>query len=148
MGEKELMEEEIDELLEGKEKGKLGGGKEKMAHQNQLGHYTARERIDKLGDLGTFLELGMLAHSDQAGSEEKSAGDGIITGLAKVDGRPVVVQSADKTVFAGTEGMVYFRKTKAAHEFALKRGFPLLNLMASARCCFQMNFCYIIERFR
>jgi len=123
------MEEEIAELLARKEKAKLGGGKEKMAHQNQLGHYTARERIDKLVDPGTFLELGMLAHSDQAGSEEKSAGDGIVTGLAKVDGRPVVIQSADKTVFAGTEGMVYFRKTKAAHEFALKRGFPLLNLM-------------------
>lgn len=123
------MDEEIAELLRRKENAKLGGGKEKVERQNKLGHYTGRERIDKLVDPGTFLELGMLAHSDQVGSEEKSAGDGVITGLAKVDGRPVVVQSADKTVFAGTEGMVYFRKTKAVHEFALKRGFPLLNLM-------------------
>jgi len=123
------MEKEIAELLARKEKAKLGGGKYKITRQNQLGHYTARERIDKLVDPGTFLEMGMLAHSDQVGSEDKSAGDGIIIGLAKVDSRPVVVQAADKTVFAGTEGVVYFRKTQAAHEFAIKRGFPLLNLM-------------------
>src|SRR5690625_2546996 len=122
------MEKEIAELLARKEKAKLGGGKYKITRQNQLGHYTARERIDKLVDPGTFLEMGMLAHSDQVGSEDKSAGDGIIIGLAKVDSRPVVVQAADKTVFAGTEGVVYFRKTQAAHEFAIKRGFPLLNL--------------------
>lgn len=123
------MDKEIEELIRRKEKAKLGGGEAKLARQRASGQYTGRERIDKLVDPGTFLELGMLAHSDQVGSEEKSAGDGIITGLGKVDGRPVVVQAADKTVFAGTEGMVYFRKTKALHDFALKRGFPLLNLM-------------------
>src|SRR5699024_12564874 len=106
MGEMELMEEEIGELLERREKAKLGGGKEKLAHQNQLGHYTARERIDKLVELGTFLELRLLAHSDQAGSEEKSAGDVIIRGVEKIDGRPVVVQSADTGGVAGREGML------------------------------------------
>lgn len=101
----------------------------KIARQHESGHYTARERIEKLVDPGTFLELGLLAHSDQPGSEEISAGDGVITGLAKVNGRPIVLQAADKTVFAATEEMVYFRKTKAAHAFAVKRGFPLVNLM-------------------
>ncbi|UJL45527.1 methylmalonyl-CoA decarboxylase [Virgibacillus sp. NKC19-16] len=123
------MKKEIEELLERKEKAKFGGGKKKIERQHDLGYYTARERIEKLVDTDTFLELGMLAHSDQVGSEEKSLGDGVITGLAKVNGRPVVIQAADKTVFAGTEGMVYFRKTQAAHNFAVKRGFPLLNLM-------------------
>lgn len=123
------MENVINELMERKEKAKLGGGPEKIARQHESGHYTARERIEKLVDPGTFLELGLLAHSDQPGSEEISAGDGVITGLAKVNGRPIVLQAADKTVFAATEGMVYFRKTKAAHAFAVKRGFPLVNLM-------------------
>jgi len=123
------MEKEIKELLNRKEIAKLGGGKEKIKQQHKLGFFTARERINKLVDPGSFLELGLLAHSDQEGMEHKSAGDGIVTGLAKVNGRPVVVQAADKTVFAGTEGIVYFRKTKALHEYALKRGFPLINLM-------------------
>lgn len=119
----------IEELWERKEQAKYGGGKEKLERLHKHGHLTARERIEKLVDPDTFLELGLLAHSDQLGFEEKSAGDGIITGLGKVEGRPVVLQAADKTVLAGTEGMVYFRKSKAAHQFAVKRGFPLLNLM-------------------
>ena len=123
------MEEFIKELYSKKELAKLGGGKEKIKKLHELGFLTARERIQLLVDEGTFLELGLLAHSDQPGNENKSAGDGIITGLGKIDGRPVVIQAADKTVFAGTEGMVYFRKSKAAHAFAVKRGLPLLNLM-------------------
>lgn len=119
----------IEELWKRKEQAKYGGGKEKLERLHKHGHLTARERIEKLVDPDTFLELGLLAHSDQLGFEEKSAGDGIITGLGKVEGRPVVLQAADKTVLAGTEGMVYFRKSKAAHQFAVKRGFPLLNLM-------------------
>ncbi|PWA11159.1 methylmalonyl-CoA decarboxylase [Pueribacillus theae] len=122
------MEKEIEELLKKKEKAKLGGGADKLARQRENGFYTARERIEKLIDKDSFVELGMLAHSDQPGTEEKSAGDGIITGLAKVDGRHVVVQAADKTVFAGTEGMVYMRKSKAIHSYAIKRGLPMLNL--------------------
>ena len=123
------MEELIRELLNKKDIHRLGGGKEKIKQLHDQGFFTARERIDKLVDSDTFMEFGLLAHSDQAGSEEKTAGDGIVTGLAKINGRPVVLQAADKTVFAGTEGMVYFRKTKAAHRFAVKRGLPLLNLM-------------------
>ncbi|MGY0694471.1 acyl-CoA carboxylase subunit beta [Virgibacillus sp. FSP13] len=125
----ENMEKAIEDLQRRKAKAKLGGGKDKIERQHGLGYSTARERIDMLVDPDTFLELGLLAHSDQIGTEEQSAGDGVITGLAKVNGRPVVLQAADKTVFAGTEGMVYFRKTQAAHEFAVKRGFPLLSLM-------------------
>lgn len=123
------MEKTIEKLLVKKEKAKLGGGREKIAKQHELGRYTARERIEMLVDEGSFLELGLLAHSDQVGSEEKSAGDGVITGLAKVNGRPVVIQAADATVFAGTEGRVYFRKVSAIHQFAVKRGMPFLNLM-------------------
>lgn len=123
------MEQIIEDLEKRKKKAKLGGGQKKIDQQHKLGHYTARERIDKLVDPGTFMEFGLLAHSDQKGAEENSGGDGVITGLAKVNGRPIVLQAADKTVFAGTEGMVYFRKTQAAHEFALKRGFPIFNLM-------------------
>lgn len=123
------MGKEIQELLNKKETAKLGGGEEKINRQHELGFYTARERIEKLVDQGSFLELGLLAHSEVEGVEHKSAGDGIVIGLAKVNGRPIVLQAADKTVFAGTEGMVYFRKSRAVHEFAVKRGFPLINLM-------------------
>src|SRR5689334_16807582 len=98
------MEHLIMDLERRKEKAKLMGGKEKIERQHSLGRYTARERIEKLVDPGSFLELGMLNHSDQPGAEEKSPADGYICGLGKIDGRPVVVQASDKTVFAGAEG--------------------------------------------
>lgn len=122
------MQQEIDELIRRKENAKLGGGIEKISRLHEKGFYTARERIEKLVDSDTFLEFGMLAHSDQVGNEDKSAGDGIVVGLAKVDGRPVVVQAIDKTVFAGTAGMIHARKTQSIHAYALKRGLPILNL--------------------
>lgn len=122
------MDQTIQELLDRKENAKLGGGKERVERLHSQGFLTARERVDKLVDPDSFIEFGLLAHSDQVGSEDKSAGDGIITGLAKVDGRPVAVQATDKTVFAGTEGIVHIRKTEEIHNYALKRGLPLLNL--------------------
>lgn len=122
------MEKEINELLRRKENAKLGGGVKKIKRLHDAGFYTARERIEMLVDKDSFLEFGMLIHSDQVGSEDKSAGDGVVTGLAKVDGRPVVVQAIDKTVFAGTAGMVHARKTESMHAYALKRGLPIFNL--------------------
>src|SRR5699024_1407053 len=115
------MKKDIEDLLQRKENAKLGGGREKVNRLHENGFYTARERIDKLVDKGSFLEFGMLAHSNQVGSEDKSGGDGIVTGLAKVDGRPVVIQAIDKTVFAGTAGMIHARKLESIHDYALKR---------------------------
>lgn len=80
------MDQYIDELIQRKENAKFGGGKEKIDRLHEDGYLTGRERIDKLVDPNTFVEFGLLAHSDQPGVEDKSAGDGIITGLAKVDG--------------------------------------------------------------
>lgn len=104
------------------------GGKEKIDLQHSLGRLTARERIEKLVDPDSFLELGMLTHSDFPGTGDKRPGDGVICGIGKIGGRPVVVEASDKTVFAATEGAVHMRKAMAVHEYAVKRGFPLFNL--------------------
>lgn len=122
------MEKYIRELESRKEKAKLLGGKEKIDLQHSLGRLTARERIEKLVDPDSFLELGMLTHSDFPGTGDKRPGDGVICGIGKIGGRPVVVEASDKTVFAATEGAVHMRKAMAVHEYAVKRGFPLFNL--------------------
>lgn len=124
----DIVNDSVKELEERKKLARLGGGIEKIQRQHEAGFYTARERIDKLVDDGSFMEFGMLNHSDIPGLEDKTAGDGLIVGLAKVDGRPVVVQAGDKTVFAGTEGKVHIRKARKVHEYALKRGIPIFNL--------------------
>ncbi|WP_413299377.1 carboxyl transferase domain-containing protein [Bacillus sp. 1P10SD] len=117
-----------DDLQAKKECALLGGGPEKIAAQHDRGLLTARERINKLADTGTFMELGMLNTSDVKGTESKSYGDGLITGVGKINGRPAVIQAGDKTVFAGTEGNVHIRKSKSIHEFAVKNGLPIFSL--------------------
>ncbi|MFC0270781.1 acyl-CoA carboxylase subunit beta [Metabacillus herbersteinensis] len=122
------LQESLDDLRARKEHALLNGGQEKINRIHEQGALTARERIEKLVDFDSFLEVGMLNTSEFAGAEHQSAGDGIIAGLAKVNGRPVVVQAGDKTVFAGTEGSVHLRKGKEIHAYALKRGLPMFNL--------------------
>ncbi|MBU2550503.1 MAG: methylmalonyl-CoA decarboxylase [Proteobacteria bacterium] len=122
------MKDAIKDLEVRKERALLMGGPDKIERQHGLGRYTARERIDRLLDPGSFMELGMLNHALIPGLEDKTYGDGVIAGLGQVDGRPVVVQAADKTVMAATEGAAHMKKSDILHEYAVKRRFPLFHL--------------------
>jgi methylmalonyl-CoA decarboxylase subunit alpha len=124
----DVLKQITDDLQRRKEKALLGGGPERIETQHKKGLLTARERIEKLVDSGTFMELGMLNTSDVKGLEDKSYGDGLIAGVGKVNGRPAVIRAGDKTVFAGTEGNVHLRKSKSIHEFAVKNGLPIFSL--------------------
>ena len=112
------MKDFIDDLERRRGKALQLGGEANVARQHDLGRLTARERIDHLLDPGTFMELGMLNHSDVPGLKEKTPGDGVISGLGRVDGRPVVIQASDKTVLAATEGTVHIRKGKTLRDYA------------------------------
>ncbi|MBM7662031.1 acetyl-CoA carboxylase carboxyltransferase component [Bacillus mesophilus] len=125
---KDAVQNSINDFTKRKEKARLGGGEDKIRRQHEAGFLTARERINLLVDENSFMELGGLNHSEMVGTEDKSSGDGLIVGVAKVGGRPVVVQAGDKTVFAGTEGSVHIRKARKIHEYALRRGLPMFNL--------------------
>lgn len=122
------MDEAIKELKARKKQALEMGGPEKIERQHGLGRYTARERIDKLVDPGSFMEMGMLNHALIPGKEDKTYGDGIIGGLATVSGRPVVVHAADKTVYSATEGAAHMNKGEALHKYAVKRRFPMILL--------------------
>ena len=60
-------EKELEELKRRKEKALQMGGPEKVKRQHEEKKLTARERIDRLLDPGTFFEVGMLNHSDIPG---------------------------------------------------------------------------------
>jgi acetyl-CoA carboxylase carboxyltransferase component len=95
-------------------------GLDKVARQHDRGHLTARERIKKLLDPGSFFETGMPVHSDIPGMMEKTASDGVIDGFGKIDGRPVVVRVNDATVLAGSGGRNGAKKSR--HLFQLAQG--------------------------
>ena len=95
-----------------------------VAKQRARGAWTARERIGALVDPGSFREYGLLARPAQPGLD--GAADGIVTGLARVRDRPVVVASYDYTVMAGSQGNVNNTKISRMLQIAEERGLPVV----------------------
>ena len=92
---------------------------------------TARERIDRLLDPGSFTELDELARHrahDFGMAANRPYGDGVVTGFGTIDGRPVCVFSQDFTVFGGSLGEVYGEKIVKLMDHALKTGCPLIGI--------------------
>lgn len=107
------------------------GSERAVEKQHAKGKMTARERIDALLDLGSFVEFDALARhrSTSFGLEDKRPyGDGVVTGHGTVDGRPVAVFSQDVTVFGGSLGEVYGEKIIKVLDHALQNGCPVVGI--------------------
>jgi len=103
--------------------------------QHAEGKLTARERIDKLVDPGTFVEEFMLAEtqcSDFGMAEKRLPSDGVVTGFGKIDARPVYVYSQDRAVLAGSVGSAHAEKIAYVIQTARKFGVPVIGLNDSA----------------
>lgn len=99
----------------------------------ERGRLTARERIAKLVDAGTFEEIGGLA-GDEVGRGEPPArraapADGAIVGTARVDGRPVALVSQDFSVFGGSIGNIGSDKIHRILQIAIRRGMPIVMML-------------------
>ncbi len=121
----------IKKLGEVKAQALLGGGKEAIEKQHAKGKLTARERIELLVDKDAFLEIDMLVRhrATEFGMEKRFAyGDGVVTGLAKVGGRRVVVIAQDFTFMGGSLGEMHAAKIVKAMNYALSAGIPIIFL--------------------
>jgi 3-methylcrotonyl-CoA carboxylase beta subunit len=108
-----------------------GGGPDKIDRQHKQGKLTARERVERLCDAGTpFLEVGLLVAYDQY--DGQAPGAGVVTGLAEVHGREVVVVANDATVKAGSWWPETIRKILRAQEIAMRCRIPIIYLVDSA----------------
>ena len=99
--------------------------------QHAKGKKTARERIEALLDEGSFAELDQFARhrSTAFGLEARRPyGDGVVTGIGAIHGRPVCVFSQDVTIFGGALGEVYGEKIVKIIDFAMKTGCPLIGI--------------------
>ena len=121
-------EKQMEELVRRREKALEMGGEEKVERQRAKGKYPARERIEKLLDPDSFLEVGMFDHSDVPGMEDKTPADSKISGYGKIDGRPVVIIANDFTVLAATSSRVAGRKEGELKIQAARRGHPVIYL--------------------
>src|SRR5688572_5307485 len=99
--------------------------------QHAKGKYTARERIEKLLDPGSFQELDTyVRHRTAEFGMEKNRpwGDAVVTGHGTIDGRRVAVFSQDFTVFGGSLGEVMAEKMCKIMDFAAKVGAPVIGI--------------------
>ena len=126
---------ELLEKLEQKNKQALaGGGAKRIAKQHEAGKLTARERIDKLLDKGTFIELDRFkAHrcTDFGMEKDKALGDGVVTGHGLVHGRQVFVFAQDFTVFGGSLSLAHAEKICKVMDMAMTVGAPVIGLSDS-----------------
>ena len=107
------------------------GSEQAVQKQHARGKLTARERIERLLDPGSFDEFDEFARhraTDFGIAENRPYGDGVVTGHGTVDGRPVCVFSQDFTVFGGSLGEVYGTKIVKVMDHALKVGCPVIGI--------------------
>jgi propionyl-CoA carboxylase beta chain len=111
------------------------GSARAVEKQHAKGKMNARERIEKLFDEGSFVEVDELArHRSTAFGLEKRRpyGDGVVTGYGTIDGRQVCVFSQDFTVFGGSLGEVYGEKITKVMDLAIKTGCPIIGINEGA----------------
>jgi 3-methylcrotonyl-CoA carboxylase beta subunit len=109
---------------------KEGGGAKYVQRHREQGKLPVRERIDRLIDPGSsFLELSPLAAL--AVYEGDTPGAGIVTGVARVSGRDVMVIANDATVKGGTYYPLTVKKHLRAQQIALENRLPCVYLVDS-----------------
>lgn len=103
----------------------MTGDEKRLKEQRAAGKWTARERIAKLADEGSFVELFALVG-------EKDEGAGVVTGYATVRERPVYLFAQDFTVRGGAMGKAQAQKIVKLLDMAQKTGAPVVALCDSA----------------
>ncbi len=125
------IQEKIEDLKKRQEKVKLGGGQKRIDKQHANGKLTSRERIEKLLDPGTFVELDQFVRhrcTNFGMEKEEAPGEGVVTGYGTVDGRLVYVFAQDFTVIGGSLGEMHAAKIVKVQKLALKMGAPLIGI--------------------
>src|SRR5262245_46851821 len=105
-----------------------GGAQRYHAANAARGKLFARERIALLIDPDSFVEDGRFANV----LAEGLPADGVITGTARVDGRPVCLMANDSTVKAGSWGARTVEKIVRIIERAYTTSVPMIYLVDSA----------------
>ncbi len=123
-----------DKLRElGARKGKAlnGGGPKSVEKQHAAGKLTARERLERLLDPGSFAELDMFVEHrchDLGMAERQLPGEGVVTGCGSIDGRKVFVFAQDFTVMGGSLGEMHAKKICKVMDLAVKVGAPFIGI--------------------
>ena len=126
-----IVKEKIDDLKAREARILEMGGEKLVAKHKEKGKLTARQRLNKLFDKGTFREVDMFVKHRcvNFGMENVDIpSDGVITGHGLVDGRPLFAFAQDFTSRAGSLGEMQAKKICKVMDMALKAGVPFVGL--------------------
>ena len=112
--------DKTEELREMKKVARQSGGPERIAARRREGVGSARERVERLLDPDTFVELDVFI-------------EGAVTGHGKVAGRDVYVFSEDPEVSRNALGADFARKAAKVADLAQNNGAPWWASMIQAR---------------
>ena len=114
------------------EKIREGGGPKAIENQHAKGRLTARERVSLLADPGSFFELGLYAANGMYEEWGGAPGAGVVTGLARIQTRMVMLIVNDATVKAGAFFPMTAKKVIRAQNIAIENRIPTVYLVDSA----------------
>jgi len=114
------------------EKIREGGGPKAVESQHAKSRLTARERINLLADPGSFFELGLFAAHKMYEEWGGAPAAGVITGLARIHTRLVMLIVNDATVKAGAFFPMTSKKVIRAQNIAIDNRIPTIYLVDSA----------------
>jgi propionyl-CoA carboxylase beta chain len=126
----ETFDEKLAQLNELREAA-MHSSPEAEEKQHARGKMTARERIEKLLDPGSFQELDTFVRHrtvDFDMQKQRPWGDAVVTGHGTIEGRKVCVFSQDFTVFGGSLGEVMAEKMCKIMDLAAKIGCPVIGI--------------------
>ncbi len=109
-----------------------GGGAKAIESQHKKARLTARERIERLVDPGTFFELGSYAAYRMYEEWGGAPAAGVVTGLARIETRLVMIIANDATVKAGSFFPMTSKKVIRAQNIAIDNRLPTIYLVDSA----------------
>ena len=109
-----------------------GGGAKAVESQHAKSRLTARERIKLLADPGSFFELGLYAAHKMYEEWGGAPAAGVITGLARIHTRMVMLIVNDATVKAGAFFPMTSKKVIRAQNIAIENKIPTIYLVDSA----------------
>jgi acetyl-CoA carboxylase carboxyltransferase component len=120
-----------ERLLRRREAVRQGGGPKAIEKQHAKGKRTARERVDRLLDPGSFQEVDPYVTHRHTGfglDQKRFPGDSAVVGFGRVDGRKVAVAAQDFSVVGGSFSEVQAQKVCKVLDMAIASGVPFVAL--------------------
>jgi propionyl-CoA carboxylase beta chain len=127
----ESTQAKLDQLAKLRDEALHSGSEKAVERQREQGKLLARERVEKLLDPGSFVELDRYVRHRNPLFEmmdRRPYGDAVVTGYGTIFGRKVFVFSQDFTIFGGSLSEAFAEKICKVMDMAAKYGCPVIGI--------------------